>query len=126
AWWTSYVLPDALKELTPPPDSHFFASDPGGRTAGGLFSLDGIHPTTVAYGLMAQEFMRVMEEAGVEFMRGDGVTPRPPGVEVDWARLLERDSLISHPPASLDADVKLIGWFDERIDVLKRLWGGAA
>jgi hypothetical protein len=126
AWWTPYVLPDALQALAPPPDSHFFASGPGGRDAGGLFSLDGIHPTTVAYGLMAQEFMRVMEEAGVEFMRGDGVTPRPAGVEVDWARLLEKDSLISHPPASLDADVKLIGWFDEQIDVLKRLWGGAA
>ena len=45
---------------------------------------------------------------------------------MDWDRLIGNDSLISHPPRSLDSDVKLIGWFDEKIDILKRLWAGAA
>jgi hypothetical protein len=125
AWWTPYELPRELQELSPPPDSRFFASGPDGQIAGGLFSLDGIHPTTVTYGLMAQEFIRVMEEAGVQFMRRDGVTPREGEVRVDWDRLIRNDSLIAHPPRSLDSDIKLIGWFDERIDFLKRLWAGA-
>jgi len=126
AWWTPYELPDALRRLEPVPDSRFFVSGPGGRESGGLFSLDGIHPTTIAYGLMAQEFIGVMEEAGVEFMRPDGVTPRPPGVEVDWAWILAHDTLISQPPRSLGSDVKLIGWLDEKLDFLKRLWAGAS
>ena len=45
---------------------------------------------------------------------------------MEWDRLIGNDSLISHPPCSLDSDVKLIGWFDEKIDILKRLWAGAA
>ncbi len=127
AWWTPYELPPQLQALRPlPPDSHFFTSGPAGRTAGGLFSLDGIHPTTITYGLMAQEFIRVMEEAGVVFMRRDGITPRAGQVSVDWDRLIARDTLIASPPKSLDSDVNLIGWLDERLDILKRLWAGAA
>ena len=123
-WWEPYELPDALKALRPAPDSRFFASDSNGRATGGLFSLDGIHPTTIAYGLMAQEFMNVMVEAGVTFHRPDGVTPRQPPVEVDWDTLIARDTLISHPPRSLRSDVSLIGWLDQRLDVFTRLWGG--
>jgi hypothetical protein len=124
-WWTPYELPPELAGLPHPPDSRFFASGPGGLEQGGLFSLDGIHATTIGYGLMAQEFIRVMQEAGVEFMRRDGVTPRPGKVRVDWDWVLKRDSLIADPPRSLSADVKLVGWFDELLDVIKRPWAGA-
>lgn len=124
-WWAEYELPEELAALAPPPDTHFFASGPEGRIRGGLISLDGIHPTTIAYGLMAQEFIRVMQEAGVEFMRRDGVTPREGKVRVDWERLIRLDSLICNPPRSLDPDMKLLGWFDQRIDIIKRLWAGA-
>jgi hypothetical protein len=37
------------------------------RTPGGLFALDGVHPTTIAYGLVAQELINVMQVAGVQF-----------------------------------------------------------
>src|SRR5206468_3562608 len=73
-WWTPYELPPELQALKPKPDSLFFQSGPLGRTAGGIFSLDGIHPTTIAYGIVAQEFIKVMELAGVEFYFGDGKT----------------------------------------------------
>jgi hypothetical protein len=122
AWWTPYELPEPLASLAPVPDSRFFASGPSGRTAGGLFSLDGIHPTTIAYGLMAQEFMNVMRDAGVPFYDRAGV--RRESVEVDWRRLIRLDSLISSPPRSLSSDVALVGWLDQRIDVLGRLWAG--
>jgi hypothetical protein len=124
SWWTEYELPAELRALDPVPDSRFFASGPSGRVGGGLFSLDGIHPTTIAYGLMAQEFMNVMVEAGVTFYRPDGVTPRSAPVSIDWRTIIARDSLMSQPPRSLTADVSLIGWLDERLDVLTRLWTG--
>lgn len=123
-WWTPYVLPDELLALSPPPDTRFMASGPSGRTAGGLFSLDGVHPTTIAYGLMAQELIRVMRDAGVVFFHPDGVTPRQDPVQIDWRALLGRDSLLAHPLASLTGDVALLGWLDERLDILGRLWSG--
>jgi hypothetical protein len=123
-WLTDYPLPPALAALDPVPDSHFFASDETGRTRGGLFSLDGIHATTIGYGLMAQEFVDVMQEAGVEFRRGDGLTPRSGRVEVDFERLLALDSLVGHPPAALGDAVHWVGWIDQRIDVLRRMWAG--
>ncbi|HSK27362.1 MAG TPA: hypothetical protein VK894_10685 [Jiangellales bacterium] len=54
-WWTPYELPPELKALDPVPNTRFFWSGPGGRTDGGLFSLDGVHPTTIGYGILAQE-----------------------------------------------------------------------
>jgi hypothetical protein len=42
-------LPPALTGLNPLPNSRFFATGPGARTAGGLFSPDGVHPTTIGY-----------------------------------------------------------------------------
>ncbi len=69
AWWQPYPLAPELGALTPPPDSHFLASDGTRRIKGGLFSLDGVHPTTVGYGIVAQELINVMRRAGVEFRR---------------------------------------------------------
>lgn len=115
-----------MQALDPVPDTRFFTGGASGRTAGGLFSLDGIHPTTITYGLMAQEFMDVMLEAGVRFHGQDGSTPRATPVGVDWGRLISCDTLISHPPRSLTSDLSLIGWLDERLDIISRLWAGIA
>jgi hypothetical protein len=122
-WWSPYELPAELAALKPPPDTRFFAAGEDGRTAGGLVSLDGVHPTTIAYGILAQEFIKVMVDAGVVFYDASGA-PRPE-VKIDFKQLLERDALLSKPPASLSPDVELIGWFDQRIDVIRRLWAGA-
>src|SRR4051794_18671031 len=65
AWWTPYPLPPELARLDPVPNTRFFASGPSGRTDGGLFSLDGIHPTTIGYGLIADEVIRIMNVAEV-------------------------------------------------------------
>jgi hypothetical protein len=120
-WWRKYDLPPELVALDPPPDSRFLAvDDDGRRSAGGLFSLDGVHPTTVAYGLMALELIRVMELAGVRFAYPNG-TSRPSPVSVDFRNLIARDTLISDPPGSLTSDLKLIGWFDEQVDILSRM-----
>jgi hypothetical protein len=122
AWWTPYDLPAELKNLVPVPDSRFFGSDPTGRIQGGMFSLDGVHPTTIAYGILAQEFINVMQAAGVIFNQRDGVTPRIGPAKVDFQRLVSLDSLISQPPSSLSSDLRLIGWLDHAADLFKGLF----
>ena len=63
---------------------------------GGIFSLDGIHPTTIGYGLMANVYRNTMEKAGVSFQK-----------PMDWAYIIEQDSLVTAPPALL-AELKIV------------------
>ena len=107
-------LPPALRALRPPPDSRFLTGDgKGGRASGGWFSLDGVHPTTVGYGLIAQEVIDIMRLAGVEFP-GDG--------RVDFERLIARDTLIEHPPQNLRPGLKTLAWGDDALDWLERIF----
>lgn len=119
-WWTPYELPSALKALKPDINSRFFSSDPTGRLQGGLFSLDGIHPTTVTYGIIAQEIINIMQLAKVSFFHTDGVTRRQGPVQVDFDRLIKLDSLIAKPPLSLADNLQILGWLDETADVFSR------
>ncbi len=98
---------------------HFPASDGKRRTDGGLFSLDGVHPTTVAYGILAQELINVMRLAGVEFRKPDGITVRPDPVRVDFRRLVRRDTLINRPPGNLAPDLHVLGWADEVLQLFR-------
>lgn len=122
AWWTPYPLPPELAALDPVPDTRFLTADGrGGRATGGLFSLDGVHPTTVAYGILAQETVDVMRRAGVEFRHPSG-TPRPGTVAVDFDRLIRRDTLVRTPPQNIDSALSILGWADETVDVLRRVF----
>ncbi|RJQ74705.1 hypothetical protein D5S17_22250 [Pseudonocardiaceae bacterium YIM PH 21723] len=119
-WWTPYELPPALQALHPLPDSRFLTSDGTRRASGGLFSLDGVHPTTVGYGVIAQELITIMADAGVPFFHPDGRTPRTGPIQVDWARLIQRDTLINTPPANIDSALGVLGWLDQAVDLTKR------
>ena len=55
-------------------------------SAGGIFSLDGVHPTAIGHGLMAQEFLTVMQRQGVKPVR-----------DLDWSSIVASDSLYSNP-----------------------------
>lgn len=57
---------------------------------GGIFSLDGLHPTTIGYALMANNYRTVMHRAGVSFQK-----------PMDWDYAIEQDSLITYPPELL-------------------------
>lgn len=116
SWWTPYPLPPELAALDPVPDTRFLTTVDGRRATGGLFSLDGVHPTTVGYGILAQELIRVMERAGVQFRMRDG-TPRASPVQVDFDRLIRRDTLINRPPANLTSALGVLGWADEVLDL---------
>ncbi|MQA16347.1 MAG: hypothetical protein GEV09_20025 [Pseudonocardiaceae bacterium] len=116
-WWTPYPLPPELAALHPVPDTRFLTTVDGRRAGGGLFSLDGVHPTTVGYGILAQELIAVMERAGVAFNLPDG-TRRPSPVRVDFDRLIRRDTLLTRPPANLTSGLGVLSWADEALDLL--------
>jgi hypothetical protein len=119
-WWQPYPLPPELQALTPVLDSRFLTGDGGGgRATGGLFSLDGVHPTTVGYGILAQELITVMRRAGVEFRLPNGAA-RPDPVTVDFTRLIRRDTLITRPPQNLTSGLGILGWADEALDFTRR------
>ena len=120
AWWTPYELPAALQQLEPLPNTRFFRADKSGRTDGGLISLDGVHPTTIGYGLVAQEIIKIMQLAGVTFQTRDG-TARAGDVQVDFARLIASETLLNDPPAAISNTLGLLGWLDERLDWINRI-----
>jgi hypothetical protein len=120
AWWKPYVLPPIIKALKPEPDSRFLTGDGnGGRATGGLFSLDGVHPTTIAYGLIAQEMINIMQTAGVAFRHATGEVRLAP-IAVDFNRLILRDTLIRFPPQILSSGLHVLAWADERLDWVRR------
>jgi lysophospholipase L1-like esterase len=97
--WKPFVLPGPIADL----DARFFRSGPAGRSQGGLFGLDAVHPTTSGYGIVAQAVLGVLAGAGV------AVTP------VDFAALRRKDTLNSSPPALLDKVLGLISPFMTRL-----------
>lgn len=125
SWWEqvggAYPLPAALQLLSLPPDSRFFQSNHSGRLQGGIFSLDGIHPTTIAYGVMAQELINIMQLAGVPFYEPDGKTQRTGPIQIDFVRLIQQDTLISNPPKALASGLSLLGWLDRNFNIFSRL-----
>lgn len=66
--------------------------DTGKVYKGGIFSLDGIHPTTIGYGLMAHLYYQKMEEHGVQFAR-----------KLDWDHIIDSDTLLTDPPLMLNS-----------------------
>lgn len=54
---------------------------------GGIFSLDGIHPTTIGYGLIAHLYKETMEKHGIHFDK-----------PLDWDHIIENDTLVTDPP----------------------------
>jgi hypothetical protein len=123
SWWQEYPLPAPIQAMDPVPNTRFFRSGAQGRLDGGLFSLDGVHPTTIGYGIVAQEVIRLMSTAaGVTFRTQTGVDRTGP-VEVDWRRVLAADTLNSSPPALLDDGLGLLGWLDERLDWVHGILG---
>ncbi len=121
-WWYQlggeYQLPPVLQSVSPPLTSEFFRSDSRGRTQGGLFSLDGIHPSTIGYGIMAQEVIKVMQLAGVKFYESDGKTQREGEIEVDFEDLIARDTLISQTPHNIDSILDFVGGIDKNFNLV--------
>jgi hypothetical protein len=67
-------------------DARFVRVKDGQIVKGGLFGLDGIHPTTVGYGLVAEEFLRAID----------------PTARLDWDAIVAADTILMDPPAVLN------------------------
>ena len=81
-----------------------------------------MHPTTIGYGIIAQEVIRIMDDAGVTFTGpGTGRKARPSPVTVDFGRLVAADTLISDPPTSVMSTLDLVGWLDQVLDWIHRV-----
>ena len=98
--WVPYELPPALAGL----DTRFFRSDRSGRLQGGLFGLDGVHPTVSGYAVLTGAVLDVLAAGGV-------VPKNPP----DYAALRGRDALNSDPPALMTAAFELVTPFLNRL-----------
>ncbi len=118
-WWTKYEMPQALTDaLGFEPTTQFLMSGPDGIEAGGVVGLDGVHPTTVGYSLIAHECMKVMKQIGVRFYDDAGAQRVDP--EVDFARVVKDDTLLSNPLKSGIGTMDLLGKLDERFALLGR------
>lgn len=91
-----YQMPDELRYLYPPVNTKYYHADTNGTLKqGGLFSLDGVHPTAIGHGLLAYEFLNRMKSAGVTNMSGSILDKQLP-----WngeAGILQSDLLYSDP-----------------------------
>jgi len=116
--WSAYEMPASYRKLGL--DTRFLRAEQGVRVAGGIFSLDGVHATTAAYGLVAQEFINIMQHAGVEFRWGDRVTPRAGQIRVDYDRLIRLDTLLKGLPRTLDDLFEKVVDGDQVLDIFKR------
>ncbi|MBI3177535.1 MAG: hypothetical protein HYZ35_06060 [Chloroflexi bacterium] len=84
----SYNFPKEIADLT----TQLFQIDrTGNRLRGGLFSLDALHPTHSGYALVAHEFRQAMMAAY-----------KLPMKPIDFAAERAKDSLVNHPPRTLD------------------------
>lgn len=83
---TSYLV---TGENTTSLTSHYLQldRDTGHIRKGGIFSLDGLHPTTIGYGLIANTFYQCMKRNGISFEK-----------ELDWDSIIASDTLVSQPP----------------------------
>ena len=86
-----------LLQEDPIPSVLRFEMDGEQRSQGGLFSLDCIHPTTVGYGLIAEDFLHAMKAP--EFCSAE---PERSDWSIDWNNILEQDTLVQCPPRLWD------------------------
>ncbi|MFV0460275.1 MAG: hypothetical protein ACK5MT_16055 [Actinomycetales bacterium] len=110
-WWSSYDLPAQYQALSPQPDTRFYRSDRFGRMEGGLVSLDGVHPTTAGYALLAREVMQQMTALGVALDR----------VEPDYDGVLAGDSLLCAPPVPSATVMSIVEFGNRAADLYQAL-----
>ena len=83
-----------LLDLNPVPSIlRLTTQERGQRVAGGLIGLDCVHPSIIGYGIVAEEFLRAMQKAGVT-----NANPE----QMNWEEIIAQDTLIQQPPVLWD------------------------
>jgi len=85
-----YQFPPFFKFVYPQIDTKFYhVNEKGTMKQGGVFSLDGVHPTAIGHGLIAHEFIQVMrKEANV------GIADF---TDAQWQAIFQSDRLYQQP-----------------------------
>ena len=84
----TYPLPEALQFVYPPIDTKYYdTSTEGDILSGGIFSLDGVHPTAIGQGIIADAFLKEIQNA----RPNESVTP------LNWQNIIASDSLRQKP-----------------------------
>ncbi|KJY70046.1 hypothetical protein TW78_17530 [Vibrio coralliilyticus] len=84
----TYTFPEELKFVYPRPNTKYYhANEDGEVTKGGIFSLDGVHPSATGQGLLAWEFLKKMQI----------VRPALASSNLDWSKILASDTLRTQP-----------------------------
>jgi hypothetical protein len=100
-----YELPPELAWVYPPLNTKFYRVDAAGKLAdGGVFGLDGIHPTVIGQGLIAWEFLKA-------FQKHESASA---GASLNWGRIIQEDELYQKPIAVIRDIIEN----DEAIDFL--------
>lgn len=82
-----YKFPEYFDFIYPKVDTRYYYADPDGQLhRGGLTGLDGVHPSAIGQGLLAHEFLKVMEKAGVV-----------ENANLNWGDIFASDRLYSEP-----------------------------
>ncbi|HWO13431.1 MAG TPA: hypothetical protein VNN80_28215, partial [Polyangiaceae bacterium] len=101
-----YPLPSYVNDLVPRPNTLFYHGRRDGYLeSGGIFSLDGVHPTPIGQGLLALEYLKVMQAAGVP-----GANPSA----LDWPSIVQSDTLYQQP-------LRIMSEFRENKDLIQWL-----
>lgn len=108
----TYEFPEYFKFVYPRLDTRYYGTTRKGEIkAGGLFSLDGVHPTAIGQGLLAYEFLKIMKVAGS--YQGN------PAIDLNWKEIFESDDLYSKPINLLSEiydNAELAKWVMQMID----------
>ncbi len=84
-----YPFSDFFDFISPQVDTKYYHVDRSGQMKqGGIFSLDGVHPSAIGQGLLAHEFLKGMKKAGV---RVDTLN------DDDWRAIFNTDDLYNKP-----------------------------
>jgi hypothetical protein len=111
----TYQFPPYFEFTHPHPDTRYYGTTKQGEIkAGGIFSLDGVHPTAIGQAIIAYEFLKVMKQAGS--YSGN------PATDIDWQGIFDADRLYSEPIGLLSEiydDANLAKWIMDTIDKIK-------
>jgi len=103
-----YKYPAFFQYAYPKVDTRYYGTSRKGEImSGGIFSLDGVHPTAIGQGLIAYEFLKVMKKANS--FHGD------PENTINWNAIFINDELYSKP-------LKLINEIYDNISLKKWLF----
>ncbi len=108
-----YQFPDYFKFQYPIPNTKYYHADTEGNLKqGGIFSLDGVHPTAIAHGLIAYETLKEMKKSGIQDANAN---------TLDWDKIIKSDSLYQKPISMMHEiydNTNLAEWL---LGILKRV-----